>query len=184
MKGVVFTEFLEMVEANYSASMVEDIITEANLPSGGAYTSVGTYPHQELVILLDILARKTGDDPSALLKAFGGIMFNNYLRLHAKFFVSVTNAFDMFAHVENYIHKEVKKLYPDARPPHFDIECHTPQRFTMVYRSPRPFSDLCEGLIHAVLEYYGEEAEVRRTDLETSPMTCVRFDIIKDGPSS
>lgn len=35
MKGVVFTEFLEMVEARFSADLVDDVIDAANLPSGG-----------------------------------------------------------------------------------------------------------------------------------------------------
>ncbi len=181
VKGVVFTEFLEMVEASYSPAMVEEIIEAADLPSGGAYTAVGTYPHRELLILLRVLSSKTGEKPATLLHAFGEVMFRSYLRSHHRFFHNITNAFDLFAHVENYIHKEVKKLYPDAKPPHFDIECHTAQRFTMVYRSPRPFADLCEGLIHAALHHYGETAEVHRTDLETGPITCTRFDIIRSG---
>jgi hypothetical protein len=181
VKGVVFTEFLEMVDAKYSPAMVEEIIEAADLPSGGAYTAVGTYSHRELLVLLRVLATKTGEKPAAILKSFGEPLLQSFLRTHQKLYGSVTNAFDLFAHAENYIHREVKKLYPDAIPPHFDIECHTPQRFTMVYRSPRPFADLCEGLIHAVLRHYGETAEVRRTDLETAPFTCVRFDIVKSG---
>jgi len=51
MKGVVFTEFLDMVEAKFSADMVDDIIDDAKLASGGAYTAVGTYPHSEMVAL-------------------------------------------------------------------------------------------------------------------------------------
>ena len=49
MKGMVFTEFLEMVESTFSADMVAAIIDDSAPPSGGAYTSVGTYDHQELV---------------------------------------------------------------------------------------------------------------------------------------
>ncbi len=45
MKGVVFTEFIEMVEDQFSADMVDDIIDDAQPPSGGAYTAVGTYDH-------------------------------------------------------------------------------------------------------------------------------------------
>lgn len=42
MKGVVFTAFLEMVASQFSEDMVDDIIDAAQLPSGGAYTAVGT----------------------------------------------------------------------------------------------------------------------------------------------
>ncbi|MBA2648463.1 MAG: hypothetical protein H0U75_02495 [Legionella sp.] len=42
MKGIILTEFLEMVEVMFTAEMVENIIEDANLPNNGAYTDVGT----------------------------------------------------------------------------------------------------------------------------------------------
>ena len=71
MKGVVFTEFLEMVEARFSADVVDDIIDAANLPSGGVYTAVGTYPHEEIVALVLALAQQTGLSVRDLLLVFG-----------------------------------------------------------------------------------------------------------------
>ena len=50
MKGIVFTEFLEMVEASYGLQTVDTIIENASLPSEGAYTAVGTYDFNEMVI--------------------------------------------------------------------------------------------------------------------------------------
>ena len=38
MKGVVFTEFLEMVEDIFSPDIADQIVEEADLPSGGVYT--------------------------------------------------------------------------------------------------------------------------------------------------
>ncbi len=60
MKGLVFTEFLDMVEQRFSADMVDDIIEASDLPSGGAYTAVGTYSHSEIVALVQQLAIRTG----------------------------------------------------------------------------------------------------------------------------
>jgi hypothetical protein len=179
VKGTVFTEFLEMVEAKYSPAVLEDMIASANVTSCGAYTAVGTYPHQELVALLTSLCAITGETSRSVMLAFGDTMFTSYRRNHSHFFDSRNGTFDLLEHVENYIHKQVKKLYPGARPPQFDIECHTPERFTMVYRSSRPFADLCEGLILASLRHYGENCEIHRTDLESGSLTRVRFDVIR-----
>ena len=60
MKGIVFTEFLEMVESKYSADVVDEILDDGTLPSGGIYTSVGTYDHGEMISLLSALGRHTG----------------------------------------------------------------------------------------------------------------------------
>lgn len=53
MKGMIFTEFLEMVEEKFSMEMVDQILSESDLPSGGIYTSVGNYPHTEIVSSCD-----------------------------------------------------------------------------------------------------------------------------------
>ena len=39
MKGIVFTEFLDMVEARFTPEVADRMITAAALPSDGAYTS-------------------------------------------------------------------------------------------------------------------------------------------------
>ncbi len=44
MNGIVFTEFMEMVEKTWGIDMV-DVVTPL---SEGSYTCVGTYPHEEL----------------------------------------------------------------------------------------------------------------------------------------
>ncbi|MEL7340130.1 MAG: heme NO-binding domain-containing protein, partial [Bacteroidota bacterium] len=52
MKGIVFTEFLEMVEDTFGFETADNIVSQAELPSGGVYTAVGTYPALEMVSLV------------------------------------------------------------------------------------------------------------------------------------
>ena len=59
MKGIVFTEFLELVEDTFGLETVEEIIEKSNLPSKGAYTSIGTYAFSEMLSLLKHLSEKT-----------------------------------------------------------------------------------------------------------------------------
>ena len=40
MKGIVFSEFIDMVDDKFSIEMSERLIDEVELPSGGAYTTV------------------------------------------------------------------------------------------------------------------------------------------------
>ena len=57
MKGIVFREFLEMVEEAFGMDVADQIIEESDLPSGGAYTSVATYDHHEILTLVGKLVR-------------------------------------------------------------------------------------------------------------------------------
>ena len=60
MKGIVFAEFIELVEDKFGFEIADEIIEESNLPSGGSYTSVGTYDHREMLELVTHLSEKTG----------------------------------------------------------------------------------------------------------------------------
>ena len=52
MKGIVFTEFLEMVEETIGLETVDYIIYKSELKSEGIYTSVGTYDFFEMLSLI------------------------------------------------------------------------------------------------------------------------------------
>lgn len=43
VKGVVFNEFIDMVETQFSLGLTNAMLERANVPSGGAYAAVGTY---------------------------------------------------------------------------------------------------------------------------------------------
>jgi hypothetical protein len=79
MKGLVFTTFYAHCEEQYGADMLDDIIDDANLPNKGAYTSVGTYPFQEIVALITALVRRTGQSLPAVLEQFGRACFGKWV---------------------------------------------------------------------------------------------------------
>ena len=60
MKGIVFTEFLDLVEDKFGLEMVDSIIEQSKLESEGAYTSIGTYKFSEMLQLLQNLSNNTG----------------------------------------------------------------------------------------------------------------------------
>lgn len=175
MKGIVFSEFLEMVESKFSADMVDDIIEDNDLPSGGAYTSVGTYDHQELMSLVQSLSQKTGANVPALLQTYGHHMFGRFVEGYPVFFDGVKNSFDFLISIEDYIHVEVRKLYPDAELPEFDSVRVAPDKMSMVYRSPRCMGDFAQGLMTGCFEYFEETIELQRNDEHNGKV--VRFDL-------
>ena len=57
MKGIIFTDFLELVEEKFGLEMVDTIIEASELESNGVYTGVGTYSFGEMVQLLGNLSK-------------------------------------------------------------------------------------------------------------------------------
>ena len=76
MKGIVFTEFLEMVESTFGLETVDYIIENSNLESEGIYTSVGTYDFIEMVNLITKLSEKVKIPVNTLVYEYGKYFFN------------------------------------------------------------------------------------------------------------
>lgn len=179
MKGVVFTEFLEMVEEAYSADLVDDIIETADLPSGGAYTAVGTYSHVEMVKLVSELSERTDITVGELLALFGRHLMGRFEALYPEFFEGIDGTFSFLETLEDHIHKEVKKLYPEAELPTFEYAYPADGIMTLEYRSNRPFADLAGGLINACADRWGESIAVEREDLPGEAGTHALFTLIR-----
>ena len=177
MKGIVFTEFLEMVEEKFSDDMVDDIIDDADLASGGVYTSVGTYPHSEMVSLVVALSQHSGIEVPVLVKTFGQHLFGRFSVLYPRFFPEGQGAFSFLESIENHIHVEVKKLYPDAQLPTFDTRREGDNTLIMLYQSKHPFATLAEGLIEGCLAHFSVDATVTGHDLSEGAGTKVEFHI-------
>jgi len=179
MKGMVFTEFLEMVEARWSADMADDLVEQTPLASGGRYTAVGTYDHTELVAMVRALSERIGVPVPDLVRAFGEYLFGRFVVSHPSFFVGIDGALDFLERIEDVIHVEVLKLYPDASLPRFDVD-RDADRLVLLYRSSRHFEDLAHGLILGCLAHYGQRAQVSRAPVVDAKGAAVRFEIVPE----
>ncbi len=182
MKGVIFTEFLEMVEDKFGFVVADKIVTESELPSNGVYTAVGTYAHSEMVNLVVALSKEVNMSIPDLLKAYGDHMFGQFVKYYPHFMKEAKGAFEFLSGIENYIHVEVRKLYPDAELPHFDIQQPTTNELTMIYHSERKMADFAEGLIEGCLKYYKENITFERNNLEADG-SIVQFSFIRHAGS-
>jgi hypothetical protein len=165
MKGVVFTELLEMAETHYSLAVVDQVLTDANVASGGAYTAVGTYPAAELFTIVAALARRVEVPIPTLLLGFGEHLAATFARRFPHLFGQTSDALTFIASVESYVHPEVHKLYADAEVPRFTVERSDPTSLELLYESPRALGALAEGLVLGVGRHYGQPLTVSRQDL-------------------
>ncbi|MFY7909484.1 MAG: heme NO-binding domain-containing protein [Emticicia sp.] len=178
MKGIVFTEFIEMVESKFGYEIMDDIIESSDLPSGGSYTAVGTYDHSEMVKLVIGLSDRTNIPIDQLLKAYGKHLFGIFMAGYPHFFKDIDNSFDFFEQIDKYIHVEVKKLYPDAELPKFDTLRIDNNTFEMHYKSDRKMADLADGLIEAAIEHFQEPATIEMQNV-SEDRSIVKFTIRK-----
>lgn len=164
MKGVVFVELLGMAEDMLGEEVVDRVIDSCDLPSGGAYTSVGDYPCAELVSLITGFSKETSVPGEELQRLFGHWMMGSFRRNYPSFFVDKTSAFDMLESVENEVHVEVRKIYPNAELPQFDTRRPDDNSLELTYRSSRPLAHFCKGLVEACVQDYGVPTKIDMED--------------------
>lgn len=175
MKGIVFREFTDMVENQFGEAMVDDLIETTQPKSGGSYTTVGTYDHGELVAMVGVLSERTGIAGDALVHHFGKHLASVFSKKFPAFFDDCPNTFEFLKKIDNHIHVEVKKLYPDAELPKFTYIEHNDREFELIYESQRNFAHLAHGLIEGCMEHFKEAFQIHREDLPEGNNTKAVF---------
>ncbi|MBF7074866.1 heme NO-binding domain-containing protein [Glaciecola sp. MH2013] len=183
MKGIVFTEFSQMVEAAFGEDMLDDLIDATNPKSGGAYTSVGTYDHVELVDMVVELSAKVDIPVPKLIHTFGVHLGKVFTEKFESFFKEAGSTLELLKQIDKHIHVEVRKLYPDAELPHFSYQdaLTDDDGFKLHYQSTRGFADLAEGLIASTSSYYGESFTVERKDWVEQDIHNTIFTLRSEG---
>ncbi len=165
MKGMVFREFIDMVETEFSLEVADAIIVASELSTEGAYTSVGTYPFEEMLALGTNLSKETGLPIPALLRHFGRHLFSRFVSIHPGYVNQNGGVFGLLRELDSHIHREVRKLYSDAELPSFTHRQIGQDCMELVYTSRRNLADFALGLIEGCIAYFNEAIDVERVDL-------------------
>lgn len=178
MRGVVFTEMIEFVEEALGFEVADKMIEKAHLSNHGAFSQGGNYPFNQMVKMLTALSEITKKPPQELLFLFGQHLFSILVKLYGKDIKNANSALDFIDSVEEYVHVEVKKLYPDAELPKFLTETKNDNSLILIYESEKRLEDFARGLITACGEYFNEPLNVETSIVSEKPYK-VKFTITR-----
>ncbi|PWH82018.1 hypothetical protein DIS18_12180 [Algibacter marinivivus] len=160
MKGIVFTEFLDLVEDKFGLEVLDKIITQSDLESGGVYTSVGTYKFSEMLQLLQHLSEHTGISIDDLLLVYAEHFFSVLEKSYPGLLATYNDPIEMISSIENHIHVEVRKIYPDAELPTFEVVERTENSLIIIYKSSRAMHHFGLGLMNKTFEHFNSTATI------------------------
>jgi hypothetical protein len=160
MKGIVFTEFLDLVDEGFGEETTERIIDGCPLHSGGVYTSVGTYDPQELKALVGALSSETSVSPEELQRIYGRHLFTRFGVLYGSLLEGYSDLFSFIEAVGPVIHREVLKLYPEAELPEIEASRKSSRRLRVRYTSARDLPHFCRGLLEGAVSHFGATGNV------------------------
>jgi hypothetical protein len=158
VKGVIFNLVEDVVRAESGDDVWDEVVDESGVT--GAYTSLGSYPDADLVALAATVARRSGTDTGAVVRHVGHQSIQTLAARYPEFFAPHHDVRSFLMTLNGIIHPEVRKLYPGAITPEFDMRSDDPHVLEMVYRSARARCDLAEGLILGAAEHYGQTIEL------------------------
>ncbi|WP_298343053.1 heme NO-binding domain-containing protein [uncultured Algibacter sp.] len=160
MKGIVFTEFLDLVEDKFGLEVLDKILTQSDLESGGVYTSVGTYSFSEMLQLLQHLSAHTSISIDDLLLVYAEHFFGVIEESYPGLLATYKDPIEMLSSIENHIHVEVRKIYPDAELPTFEVVEKTQDTLVMIYKSSRAMHHFGLGLMNKTFEHFNSKASI------------------------
>lgn len=160
MKGIIFTEFLDLVERKFGLEVVDAMISSANLKSGGVYTAVGTYSFSEMLQLLNYLSNTTKVSIDDLLLLYGEHFFSKIKEDYGELLSMYSEPIEMLSSIESHIHVEVQKIYPEAELPIFDVVEKSEDSLVLVYKSSRAMHHFGLGLMNKTFEHFNATASI------------------------
>ena len=178
MKGILFTELIDFIERHSDIETAESIIQTADIESLEAYTSVGNYPHQEVLQLVNAATSILNIPQMDLMRLFGQELFSRLYESHPDFFEEAVNDAPAFlARVESHIHSEVMKLYPESKPPSVRVS-ESDGCLLVKYDSHRPLAIVALGLVEGCFEYFDHPVQIRiHGELDTTSSSA-RFSVM------
>lgn len=157
MKGVVFNLLEEVVTRHHGASTWDSLLDSASLD--GAYTSLGSYPDQHVLALVDAAAAALGVNPAEVLRWFGREAMPVLADRYPAFFAPHRTTRPFLLSLNSIIHPEVRKLYPGADVPVFRFSDDAGGALLMEYESARKLCALAQGFVEGAASHYEEKVE-------------------------
>lgn len=156
MQGIIFNALGEFVEEAAGLEAWNDVIEASKVESGGAYTSGATYADEEIIALATATCNALSIELNDGLKAFGKYLFSYLVNRGPVQIKEYPDMQTMLKELDSVIHKEVKRVHPDAYTPFFEYFESDATSGELMYKSDRQLCVVAEGLLEGGAEFYNQ----------------------------
>ncbi|NML94076.1 heme NO-binding domain-containing protein [Novosphingobium olei] len=158
MKGVIFNLLEEAIVAEHGVAAWVDIMDLAG--ARGTYSSLGSYPDEELYAIVDHAAAGLALPVPDVLRWFGQGAIPRLAERYPTLFANHRGSRSFITSVNDVIHLEVRKLYAGAACPHFHFYDLADGRLAMAYQSRRQLCHLAHGFVLGTAAFFGDAIDV------------------------
>lgn len=182
MKGLFFTELLELIETDYGLAVVDQVIRTAVPTTDGVYTSMGVYDSKEFFGIIEALALEMNQPRSTFLRWFGRHFFRCLVDRHDRLLDNYPSAINAMQDVNSLV--RTTRIFPfDDQPPEAEFMAAGPAAWRLTIRARLPIQDMVMGALEACIACFDEPLEVSRNDVRAGDEITTRFDITPKATS-
>jgi hypothetical protein len=161
MKGIIFNLFDEVFTTAQGQDAWDDLLDAAGVD--GAYSALGSYPDREFEALIEAAADVRRETVPECLRWFGREAMARLAASYSTFFIDHRSLRTFLPTINDVIHAEVRKLYPGAETPWFDVGTDEGS-LRLTYVSHRHLCPLAEGLIEGAADRFGESVMIEQPE--------------------
>ncbi len=165
MKGIVFNLLDQIVVSEHGEETWETLLEASGLD--GAYTSLGSYPDEDLFKLVGAASCALDVPPDDVVRWFGRSALPLFAERYPGLFSEHNDTRSFVLTLNEIIHPEVRKLYPGAIVPEFGFDTSEPRTVGLDYYSPRKLCAFAEGLLLGAGDHYGETVTIEQSKCMT-----------------
>lgn len=162
MKGVVFGLLEQCVLLEHGDDAWDTALDAA--ASDGVYTSLGEYPDPEFDRIVEEVAVLRSQAPDETVRWLGRTGLPLLAESYPHLFERHRDARSFVLSLNDIIHPEVRKRFPGADAPTFDIRHVGPDRVVLAYTSARVLCAFAEGLLLGSAEHFGQRVAVAQPE--------------------
>jgi hypothetical protein len=177
MKGIIFNLLEDFAVETLGEDRYHEILSECSLKTQEPFVAPGTYPDEDLLLIVGKTVEKSKIPLPDLLRTFGRWCFPKLGSRYPIFLTAHTHPKPFLKTVDSVIHVEVKKLYRDAETPQFRYRDPAPDRLIIEYISRRKLCKLMEGLLEGVGDYFKSPVQYRQTRCALEMGDVCEFDV-------
>lgn len=160
MQGSIYTSFSEMVIEQMGMTVWNELIEKVKPRSEGIYTNGMQYDDSEIMSFVSALSEITKVEAPTLVRTFGEYLFIHLYNSSPTNLSHIDNLKDFLSSIDNVIHKEVKRVYPQAYLPTFEYSETPNGDLVMYYQSKRKLCHLSEGLITSAAKHFNQPIKI------------------------
>ena len=166
MKGVMFNSFTEFIKHKFGAKELDILLQKDDYPNKGGFSALGNYNSSYMYSLIKHSKSLFDCSKDEILRQFGKYaykyLYKRLIKMHENSddFITYSTPYDFLENLNTLHFEQLKKFYPNAKFPEFEVDRLSSNHIILRYSSFRDIPYLTYGLLEGCVAFYGYNSSI------------------------